>query len=517
MKYAIILLGAASITVGFGQGVSSGQGTPESAFSYQGLLKEAGMPADGPYDMRFSLFDVPADGEPIDTIERPNVPVTGGIFTVTLDFGVDPFEGKPLFLEIEVRSGSAQAAGSYSALEPRQPLTPAPYAIHSANAPWDGITGVPQGFADDVDDDTVGDLACANGQVPKHDGLQWQCADDNSGGGSGLWSQDVDDIYNANDGNVGVGTSTPAFQLHVQKTVHSAANQPPGRFGLTWREAFIGGGGDEQWMYLRVGGSQIIEPDRQGAHIVRTSNAKLHLSVQDDFDTGAPIPQLTLTPDGDVGIGTASPRVKLHVDNGTDVNSATGGFIVTGDENALNIGIDDNEIMARDNGQSSLLSLNRQGGHVTVAPVGDGNLGVGTDTPEARVHIGGGTDAEPQGGGYLVIGRTNGTNVAFDNNEIMARNNGAPSTLFLNADGGDISCGGPLDIGYEIVLEVVGLEAGGEAVCPAGKRVLGGGCQIGTSREIYVNRPLTDGTGWSCAAFGDETSLVAYAICANVK
>jgi hypothetical protein len=41
----------------------------------------------------------------------------------------------------------------------------------------------------------------------------------------------------------------------------------------------------------------------------------------------------------------------------------------------------------------------------------------------------------------LQVGLTNGTNIAVDGNEIMARNNGAASTLFLNNDGGDVSVG----------------------------------------------------------------------------
>jgi hypothetical protein len=35
-----------------------------------------------------------------------------------------------------------------------------------------------------------------------------------------------------------------------------------------------------------------------------------------------------------------------------------------------------------------------------------------------------------------------GGNLAFDNNEIMARNNGAPDTLFINNDGGSVTVGG---------------------------------------------------------------------------
>jgi len=69
------------------------------------------------------------------------------------------------------------------------------------------------------------------------------------------------------------------------------------------------------------------------------------------------------------------------------------------------------------------------------------NLGIGTGAPAVRLHVEGGSDAEPAGGGFLVLGSVGAGNVAFDNNEIMARNNGGVSTLFLNHNGGDVHVG----------------------------------------------------------------------------
>jgi hypothetical protein len=46
----------------------------------------------------------------------------------------------------------------------------------------------------------------------------------------------------------------------------------------------------------------------------------------------------------------------------------------------------------------------------------------------------------------LQIGATNGGNIIADSNEIMARNNGAATTLYLNNDGGAIQLGGQLTI-----------------------------------------------------------------------
>jgi Chaperone of endosialidase/Collagen triple helix repeat (20 copies) len=52
-----------------------------------------------------------------------------------------------------------------------------------------------------------------------------------------------------------------------------------------------------------------------------------------------------------------------------------------------------------------------------------------------------GTDSAATGGGHLRIGFLGGTNLSFDDNEIMARNNAFAAPLTLNADGGNIILG----------------------------------------------------------------------------
>jgi hypothetical protein len=69
------------------------------------------------------------------------------------------------------------------------------------------------------------------------------------------------------------------------------------------------------------------------------------------------------------------------------------------------------------------------------------NVGIGITNPALRLHIQGGSDATPSGGGYIQTGAITGNNVAIDENEIMARNNGAISLLLLNNDGGDVKIG----------------------------------------------------------------------------
>jgi hypothetical protein len=53
-----------------------------------------------------------------------------------------------------------------------------------------------------------------------------------------------------------------------------------------------------------------------------------------------------------------------------------------------------------------------------------------------------GTDDSALGGGGLIVaGAESGRNLSIDQNEIMARDNGQPSTLYLNVDGGRIEMG----------------------------------------------------------------------------
>lgn len=129
-----------------------------SAFTYQGQLKELGQPAIGLYDIQTCLFDTPSNPIPLACApDFDDVPVEGGLFAITLDFGSAPFIGQQRFLELRVRPGTS--GSEYTILAPRQLIRPAPEALRSnvaAAAPWSGLTGVPGGFADGIDNDSGG-------------------------------------------------------------------------------------------------------------------------------------------------------------------------------------------------------------------------------------------------------------------------------------------------------------------------------------------------------------------------
>ena len=105
------------------------QGT---AFTYQGRLNDGANPANGNFDLKFSLFNVSSGGSAAAGPETNTlVVVDNGLFTTMLDFGPTVFNGTTYWLEIGVRTNGG---GGFITLSPRQQLTPAPNAIFAENA-----------------------------------------------------------------------------------------------------------------------------------------------------------------------------------------------------------------------------------------------------------------------------------------------------------------------------------------------------------------------------------------------
>ena len=102
-------------------------------FTYQGQLKQFGAPASGPFDFEFKLFDDPSLGSQVGpTVSEDDLGVLDGLFTARLDFGSGVFSGFSLWLEVGVRPGAS--TGAYTILQPRQPVTAAPYGLYCPDA-----------------------------------------------------------------------------------------------------------------------------------------------------------------------------------------------------------------------------------------------------------------------------------------------------------------------------------------------------------------------------------------------
>src|SRR5712692_4759084 len=133
MKATIPLVVAVALCSSFTPvNLTRAQGT---AFSYQGRLVENGAAANGLYDLSFSAWVAASGPSQVGgTLSTNGVPVSNGLFTLTLDFGPGIFTGPDRWLEIVVRTNGS---GAFATLAPRQKLTATPYAITAGN-----LTGV---------------------------------------------------------------------------------------------------------------------------------------------------------------------------------------------------------------------------------------------------------------------------------------------------------------------------------------------------------------------------------------
>jgi hypothetical protein len=121
-------------------GLNPGLHAQGTVFFYSGQLDDSGVPANGSYVFRFTLFSSPSG--PL-AVAGPLVPgaigVTNGAFTIPLDFG-NTFDGSERWLGIEVRTNSN--VSSFTALTPRVQILPTPYAIFAGGANAAGIVGI---------------------------------------------------------------------------------------------------------------------------------------------------------------------------------------------------------------------------------------------------------------------------------------------------------------------------------------------------------------------------------------
>jgi hypothetical protein len=245
---AIAALSLAALT-------SSPARAESNAFTYQGSLDDAGVPASGLHDFRFLLFKAAAPGGVV--IAPPvcvdDVDVVDGVFTVELDFGPQYATGER-HLQVSVRQDTGLSCADVSGfvvMDPRNHLTFTPKASHANSAfALDALDGSP-----------------ANA------------------------------VFVDNNGNVGIGTTTPTARLDVRGGAMLVENLGD-QADLLWLAS------ERSWVFRQEGAGA-------GAALKLQSiggGGNKHFIVQTD---------------GLMGVGTTSPTAKLDVRG--DVKLGAGG------------------------------------------------------------------------------------------------------------------------------------------------------------------------------------------------
>ncbi|MCC7290774.1 MAG: hypothetical protein IT449_01790 [Phycisphaerales bacterium] len=392
MKRSVILGVLAAMSLA--AGAAFAQAPVDNAFSYQGKLTDNGGAANGLYDFEFSLFDALVAGNQVGaTLTATGVNVVDGLFTSELDFGA-VYNGTALWLNIGVRPNGG---GAFTALTPRQSLTAAPFASYALNTYW-----------------------TASGSA----------------------------IQNTNTGFVGINRTSQVSSAEA--------------FGIQSPASGTSYGG----MYIRTD-SATAKPFY--GYTTGTETAWTYLDGNDGtfniYNGGV---RMTIEDGGDIGIGTTDPTAKLHIENGSNASRAlfatkTGSGTVT--EFRVDSGNSAMPLYAvtYGTGRAALFEAHTSNTTATVHILKNAgpalqvtaDVGFGTHDTSAAVSVVGNNDSELASGGLLVLGSVDAGNMSMDGNEIMARNNGAASTLYLNNEGGNTIIS-PLGHTIVSVLEITG-------------------------------------------------------------
>jgi hypothetical protein len=288
-----------------------------SGFNYQGRLTDGGIPANGNYDLQFALFDAADGSNQIGQTKMvSSVPVSGGVFTVTLDFGANAFSGASRFLEISARPSGA---AGFTLLTPRQPITATPYSVRSLNS---------------ASADNAQQLAgVAASQYVKNDDARLTDARDPKAGNASYvqnsTSQQATTNFNIS-GNGTVGGTLSGNTVNAA-TQYNLGGQTV--LGLSQSVLKLGNSGN-----VAIGQSSfpsykldIESPDKNGLRIGTGTPGGTALSLG-GFGTfevdsnGTQAGRFVVAENGNVGIGSPNPTYKLTVAGG----SFLGGNVTVG-------------------------------------------------------------------------------------------------------------------------------------------------------------------------------------------
>lgn len=319
-----------------------GNGSAPTALSvplqiaFQGYLTDdSGSPITGSVSLAVTLWTASSGGTALWTESHSAVQTTSGVFAVALGSAtpLNPgdFSGAPLFLGISV-NGAAEL--------PRTRLLAAPFAMRAAEA----------------DHALTADVATSD-----------------------VWDLVDGAIHNTNQGNVGIGTTSPAAKLHVAGGGVLVNNGHPISSQLV---------GDPGY------GSALLVDDHDDTYLDARGDGPGKDFFLRTYATGWST-RLTVLNDGRVGIGTQQPVGRLHVsggallvDNGNPMHVQLAGNPGYGSGIFVD-GNDDTYLDARGDGPGKDLHVRTYAGgwNTRLSVTNNGNVGIGTTTPSDRLTV----------------------------------------------------------------------------------------------------------------------------------
>ena len=248
-----------------------------TTITYQGQLRDGGLPASGLYNIMFRVFDSPTSPTTIGGLSVGSLPVVNGLFSVDLDFG-SLFTGTARWIEIRVQP---LGAAEWTILSPRQMLNPVPYAV------------------------------CASAVVP-------------GAVTSTMLASEAESLAKVSGGTL---QSVPAIPfVGVGRNTQVTGNE---YFGVLAPTTTWGG------MYVKTSGAAGLP--YYGYAAAGSAHMAYHWmdAATGDWSLFNDAVHLTVKANGNVGIGTAGPTSPLHVAAAYTGSSSTGGMIT-----AINTAVD---------------------------------------------------------------------------------------------------------------------------------------------------------------------------------
>jgi len=217
------------------------------------------------------------------------------------------------------------------------------------------------------------------------------------------YAMQAGNVYSASDGRVGIGTPSPSAKLDVQGTIKTSSNfQAEGNViaggGVTAGSVTSGG-----LIQSNSGGFKFPDATTQTTQAIGDGHSL-------DAADGSPKDAISVDTDGNVGIGTPSPEAALHLSSTESVQvllEADTDDDLIGDANdhpQIRFSQDGGMVTATVgflDGQDNVFGLMSEYYSINADLIlgtsdtermritADGRIGMGTNSPEARLHVAG--------------------------------------------------------------------------------------------------------------------------------